>query len=243
MNDDLLAQFAQMQKYMSAMHNMINRAQAYAPREAKGADETGTVTVVLGPNGLPASYRFVEDWDEHVRPEELGNAVVEAFQAAVTKRMAQWSETLEEADFQDEIDRLKRGVVSDRERVPEAFQGKVPEVDNPRPLSEITEDVLGAFNNIDSFAGAPPTDTATGTDESESVTVTLSATGLTSCTVNVRWAERATATRLMVALTQATDAAKKELSSEARKRNRSAGLDRLIAEAMARLSNPATLGD
>lgn len=243
MNDDLLAQFAQMQKYMSAMHNMINKAQACAPSEANGADETGTVAVVLGPNGLPKTYRIVENWDEHVKPDELSNAVIKAFQAAVTKRMSQWSKTLEKADFEDEIDRLKRGVVSDRERIPEAFQGKVPEIDNPRPLSEITEDVLGAFNNIDSFTGAPPTDTAIGKDESESVTVTLSATGLTSCTVDARWAKRATATRLMVALTQATDIAKKKLSREARLQNRSAGLDHLIAEAMARLSNPTTLGD
>lgn len=243
MNDDLMAQFAQMQKYMAAMHNMINKAQAYAPKEAKGADETGTVEVVLGPNGLPKSFRVIEEWDENLEPGDVGGAVVEAFQAAVTKRMTLWSETLEETDLAEEIERLKQGTVSDRERIPEAFQGKVEEIENPRPLNEITEDVLGAFDDIDSFTGLPSSDTASGKDETESVTITLSATGLTSCTVDTRWAERATATRLMVALTQASDAAKQELSTEARKGNRKAGLDRLIAETMARLANPVDLAD
>lgn len=46
--DDLMAQFAQMQKYTAALHGLITEAQAQAPQRSEGADQSKAVRVVLG---------------------------------------------------------------------------------------------------------------------------------------------------------------------------------------------------
>ena len=89
-----MAQFAQMQKYAAALHDLINTAQAQAPRHSAGADQTGSVRVTLGPAGLPMSFRVDNHWHRKIKPDAFGDTVIEAFQAAVGDRLSTWGDTL-----------------------------------------------------------------------------------------------------------------------------------------------------
>ncbi len=100
--DDLARQFAQMQGYAAALHSLIIDAQAQAPQHAEGADRSRAVRVVLGPDGLPATFRVESDWKRRIEPTAFGAAVLEAFQAAVSDRLSAWTRTLEDDRLEDE---------------------------------------------------------------------------------------------------------------------------------------------
>jgi hypothetical protein len=237
-----MAQFGQMQNYAAALHDLINTAQAQAPQRSEGADRTGTVHVTLGPDGLPASFRVESNWTRKVKPEAFGDTVFEAFQAAIGDRLSVWGDTLADDGWQQRIDRLKGGPASasGQGRIPLAFRSPVQDV-TPRPLDEVTEDVLKAFGNVDSFAAQPGG--AMGTDRSEHVTINLSSTGMTSCTVDARWVSTQSAAQVMNALSEALSGAKEDLSGKSEKPEQTSGLDGLIAEAMALLKDTSKRAD
>jgi hypothetical protein len=238
--DDLMAQFAQMQKYTATLHNLMTAAQSQAPRQSEGADKTGTVRITLGPDGLPTTFRVGSDWDRRMEPAAFGGAVMEAFQVAINDRMETWTQSLAEDGWRDRADQLKNPGSATTGRVPAAFRKPVEDV-NPRPLSDITEDMFKAFDNVQT---APPkTDGANGTDRTGKLAIGLSATGMTSCTVDERWAGDQTAARLMNALGEALASAKADLALKSAKPQPASGLDRLFAEAMALLNDPRKLAD
>lgn len=95
--DDLMRQFAQMQQYTAALHGLITAAQAHAPQHSEGADQSRTVHVVLGSDGLPESFRVASDWTRRIEPAAFAGAVLEACQVAISDRLAVWTKTLEDA--------------------------------------------------------------------------------------------------------------------------------------------------
>jgi hypothetical protein len=240
LTDDLMAQFATMQKHTAALRLLLSDAQERAPRESSGTDETGAVQVVLGPDGLPSTMRVDPSWQQAIGPAGVGSAVMDAFQAAVKERMDVWTEALAEDGFQDRVEEMKRGRAPES-RVPAAFRKPVPKV-VPRPIGAVAEDMFVAFDKV--RTSPPSNDPAAGADRSEKVTITLSTNALTACTVDAEWAEEQSGTEVTEALGEALRAAKRQLAqSGANRVDPAGGLDGLFAETMALLNDPRRFAD
>ncbi len=240
MTDDLTAQFARMQNYTAALRHLLSDAQELAPHESSGTDRTGVVQVVLGSDGLPKTVRVDPSWERAIDPAGVGSAVMEAFQTAVKERMDVWTEALAEDGFQDRVDEMKRGKAPES-RIPAMFRKPVPDV-APRPIGAVAEDMFVAFDKA--RTSPPSNDPTAGADRSGKVTITLSTTALTACTVDAEWAEDQPGTTIAEALGEALQAAKRELAqSDADRADSAGGLDGLLAETMALLNNPGRFAD
>lgn len=245
MNEDLMAQFAQIQRYASGLQRLLADAQTMAPRESEGADSSGAVKVQLGADGIPRSFRIASDWQRRLGSKEFGPAVVEACQAAIGDRLSVWADALAEDGWQDKVERLKDGPADPAPsqdgsaRIPPAFR-KAVDTARPRPANDLAEEVIRAFDNLETMT-PPATPQASGTAPGGKLTVTLSSTGLTSCTVDETWAARQTAAILMNALGSAVRAATQALQEMPADAKPAAGFDRLIAESLALLNNPGQL--
>lgn len=248
MTDDLMTQFAHMQSYTAALHGLITEAQARAPQHSEGADQSNAVRVVLGPDGLPTSFRVQRDWNRRIEPAAFGGAVLEACQAALGERLAAWTRTLQDHGWKARADRLHGGLDDpaarlEQGRVPLAFGHPGPAV-RPRPLGDVTEDVFTAFDNVSRLTQQPPPPArGTGSAGGGKLTITLSSTGLTSCGADPRWVSHQTAAQLMNALSAALCAAKQDLASTPPSPAPASGLDRLLAEALALLNDPRRLAE
>ncbi|MBP2476627.1 hypothetical protein JOF53_005499 [Crossiella equi] len=246
MNDELMAELAQLQQQATALHTLLQDATASMPRQAEGADDSGTIRVTLGPDGLPASFRVEAGWERRLHPEAVGSAVLEAFQAATRQRMAAWSETLATDGWKAQLDRLK------------AVQGAAGEAPSPvpsqlrtgaaapRPVDVVAEDMIKVFDTLTSpstTGGGPAA--ATGADRSGKLVLSLTQEVLLSCTTEARWAAGQSATRLMNALGEALLAAKAELANQMRtpRPHPTAAADAVLADALALLSSPDRLVD
>ena len=242
MNEDLMAQFAQIQRYANGLQRLLVEAQAMAPRQSEGTDNSGAVTVQLDANGIPRSFRITQDWHRRLTPETFGQAVVEACQAAIGDRLSVWTHSLAEDGWQDKVELLKDGPADPAPsgdhsaQIPPAFREAV-DTARPRPAIDLAEAVIRSFDNVQAFT-PPAEQMATGTAARGKLTVTLSSTGLTSCTVDVSWVARQTATILMNELGTAVRAATEMLREPAAAAEPAPGIDRLIAESLALLNNP-----
>lgn len=252
MTGDFMQELAQIQRYAAGLQGLLNQAQAQAPRAAEGADSSGAVRVQLGPDGFPQSVRVESDWQRRLRPEAFSPAVDQAFQSAMGERMSAWTTTLQEAGWQQDFERLRgRGQDDTRnggrpgDQIPAALRRQVPEV-RPRPMDELAEDMINAFDNLDEFTAAPaPQPPGTGTSAAGKVTVTLSRTGGMTCTAEPRWVAEQSAAKLMNAVGEALNAAKADLARTAGAATAAptGRLDGLLAEAMAYLNDPRRLAD
>jgi hypothetical protein len=173
--------------------------------------------------------------------------VVEACQAAISERLAAWTKSLRDDGWKARADRLKGGL-----DVPTVIpeQGGVSltsrpsaQTARPRSLGDVTEDVIKAFDNVDRLTQQPPPPAGSGSGGGGKVTITLSSTGLTSCSADPRWVSGQNAAQLMNALSAALSAAREDLAKRSRSLNPRSGLDRLFNEALALLSDPSRLTD
>jgi hypothetical protein len=95
-----MRELVQIQQYAAGLRGLLATAQADAPRISEGVDRTGTIRAVLGPDGLPDSFRIESGWNRKITAETFGGAVLEAFQAAMGERLAVWTRTLEKQGWQ-----------------------------------------------------------------------------------------------------------------------------------------------
>jgi len=228
MTDELIRDLARIQNYAAGLRGLIDAAQASAPARSRGTDSSGVVSVVIGADGLPRSFRVSQGWPGRLPPESLDKAVAEASQAAMHERLATWSKTLEKHGWQEQADDLRAHPPTQPVEEPQSAT-------NPRSVDAVTEDIIRAFDQVKDIAAArQQTATGTGSDSSGKLTLTLSGTGLVSCEVDARWASTRTATMLMRALGDALAAARADL---ARPREPAAtpDLGALFAEALALL--------
>ncbi len=245
--DDLARQFAQMQGYAAALHSLITDAQARAPQHSEGADRSRAVRVMLGPDGLPTTFRVETDWKRRIEPAAFGAAVLEAFQAAVGDRLSAWTRTLEDDGWKARADQLTSGADSpaaapSHGRVPPAFHRPVVSTIRSRPIGDVTEDAIKAFDTVRTLAAQPPPPAGgSGCGGGGKVIITLSSTGLTSCSADPGWVCEQTAAQLMNALSTALAAAKEDLANRPQSSGSGSGLDGLLAEAMAVLNDPRRL--
>ena len=227
MTDDLLQDLARIKNYSAGLRRLIDAAQASAPARGRGTDRTGVVSAVIGADGLPRSFRLHQGWPGRLPPESLGKAVVEAYQAAMHDRLVTWSKTLEEQGWQEEADDLRAHPPSDP-----VEEAQPPT--NPRSVDAVAEDMIRALDQVKDIAAAKQQIvTGIGSDSSGKLTLTLSGTGLVSCTVDAKWASTRTTTMLMRALGDALAAARADLARP--HEQPSPDLGALFAEALALL--------
>lgn len=246
--DELIRDLSQIQSYAAGLQGLLDTAQAAAPTASTGADGSGMISVHLGSDGLPKFFRVDQNWQRRITPENVGQAVLEAFQAAMGDRLANWSRTLEQQGWRDKADELRLGSTTESAhstagQVPAAFRH--PEAaSNPRPIDAVTEDMIKAFDKVDEIAAAKQrTGIGTGTDRSGKLTLTLSPSALVSCVADVKWVSALSATMLMNALGEGLAAARTDLARQGKQAPASPGLTGLFAEALALLNNPQQVMD
>ncbi|WP_433271040.1 hypothetical protein ACQPZF_11415 [Actinosynnema sp. CS-041913] len=247
-NEEFLAEMAKLQHYAAGLQGLVADAQAKAPPRVEGRDRTGSVHVVLDRDGLPDSVRVEFDWNRRLEPGAFGSAVLEAAQAAMGTRMAEWTRTLQSEGWQERADRLQaeseqapRRPVSDE--LPPALRRKVAETE-PRPIGELAEELIKAFDGIEQQQLRPPTPAGgVGEVAAGKLRLTLTGSGLASCDADPDWVRDQTAARLMNALNEALALAKARLASVAQQQEPSTGLDRLFTEALSILGDPHRLAD
>ncbi|MDQ4011780.1 MAG: hypothetical protein M3228_14070 [Actinomycetota bacterium] len=248
MTDDLMRELIQLQQYAAGLQGLLATAQAEAPRSSEGTDRTGTIRASLGPDGLPNSFRIEPGWHRKITAENFGGAVLEAFQAAMGKRLAIWTTTLEQQGWQAQAARLRIDLdqqpsVSGQAEMSPAFGHPVEDV-TPRPIDQVAEDMIKAFDHVGDFAAPPPqVARGAGSSRSDKLVLTLSTAGLVSCTADPKWVSAQTAASLMNALGEALTAARADLENSAGRPAPSRSLDRLFTEALALLRDPRRVVD
>jgi hypothetical protein len=240
-NDEIMRELAQIQHYAAGLQGLLATAQAQAPSSSEGADRTGTIRVFLGPDGLPTSFRVEPGWNRKVSAEHVGGAVVEAFQAAMGERLAAWTTTLDDQGWQAQADQLRldldgSGPVSMPAGISPAFRSPADPM-AARSIDHVAEEMIKAFDDVAGLTPPAPTG-ATGANRSGKLALTLSKAGLVSCIADVEWVSTQTSATLMNALGEALAAARTALESTPGQPGPSGNLDRLLADALALLSDP-----
>ncbi|GAA1809209.1 hypothetical protein HC028_26015 [Planosporangium flavigriseum] len=238
MADDIIDQLHELRRYAAGLRDSIVRAQSNAPQRAEGRDSSGAIRAELGPDGVPESVFVDADWSRRLDAARFGAAVVEACQAAARERMAQWSRALDGQDWRSRADGLRGDEPRpDTDPLPAGVRDAVSEV-RTRPIDELAEDMMRAFDGVGELAAASPLlVTGAGASGSGRLVVTLSKAGLVSCSAEARWVSQQSGSMLTTALSEALAAARGDLARAAGAPNPAAQLDQLFAEALAILAD------
>lgn len=249
MTDELLRELSQIQQYAAGLQGLLASAQAQAPPSSEGTDRSGAIRVLLDADGQPDSFRVEPGWHRKLAAPAFGDAVIEAFQAAMGMRLAVWTRTLQERGWQAEVDRLQVGSMDKQPPAPPSAQlppavRRAAQEMRPRSIDEVAEDVIKEFDNVeDAVPASPQAVRGTGSSRSGKLVFTLSKTGLVSCNADPQWVSGQTAASLTNALGEALTAARADLARSADQPAPSRSLDRLLAEALELLSNPRRVVD
>lgn len=171
----------------SDLQEMAQRVQDAAPARTEAADRAGVVRVVVGADGLPESIQVESRWQERIRPQDLGAAITEASQQALSRRNETWSRTFELSDQQGNVGGRApdAGARQAPYSVPTPGYGGAGSPSVPRSLSEISEDVIGMLDSVTSGlqTGAAPAQVQ-GFNPDRTLSISLTRNGQFSCTVD-----------------------------------------------------------
>ena len=78
---------------------MIEKVNSQVPSRVDGFDTSGAISVVVGPDGLPASIHVSDDWTFRLMAERLAEAVMGAFTAAFYERLRAWTTAYDVEDL------------------------------------------------------------------------------------------------------------------------------------------------
>jgi hypothetical protein len=231
--EEILRDLRRIARQAETLENVIIDARGRMPRRAEGTDRTGAIRAVLGPDGLPIAFEVAAGWSQMLAANAFGAAVLDAFGDATHARIAAWSRALESPD------RPSRPAVVDavpRDPTPMATPTKATptDVSRPRPLATIVEEVLRAAE--DAAAAVPagePQPTGTGLDASGELVLTLSESGVESCTAPAHWLSYQSADALTSALDTALASARANLASRVDAREPADRPDPLLDELFA----------
>lgn len=242
MTDDLIRDLSRLQNHAARLAELIETAQNAAPETITATDRTGTISVTLGPDGLPTTFRVDQHWRRRVEPSKFGQVVLEAHEVAMSRRLATWSRTLNDRGWQASVDEL-RASSSTSQQIPPAFR-RPERAANPRPIDAVAEDMIRALDQASDVGTAQQHSTVgTGADRWGKLTLTVSPTGLASCVVKVRWAAKQTGTALTNALVEALAAARADLAQADGNVTHGPDLSSLFGEAIALLNDPKRMMD
>ncbi|WP_406095908.1 hypothetical protein [Streptomyces sp. NBC_01013] len=246
MDEEFIRGLQQFQEHASNLQNMMTDMQNRMPQGAEGTDAQGAVTVRMAADGLPEFIRVTSDWQRRQEPEAVGAAVSEAYGAAMSQQMTAWAQAFEDGNWQAKADQLDSQAARPATPAAPAVQPEIPERDLryviSRPLDELAEDVLSAFDMVDRLgeAASEPAEVE-GISAGRQVTLVVTKGALRSCEVDRQWATGQSYIGLNQAFEEAlVDARDKLSSTEAAGADGIAGLqvDSLLDEALAMLRNP-----
>ncbi|MFJ8852018.1 hypothetical protein [Streptomyces sp. NPDC102437] len=243
---DIFQELQQFQEYANKMQQLMSEMRDQMPQHAEGEDAQGAVRVRVIAGGIPESIKAASDWQRRQPPENLGAAVVEAYGSALSEWMERWSGGLAQADWEARAHQFdgtlgQPASAGTASAPPETFERDVRYV-VPRPLEEVAEDVLTAFDVVERQnpeSSVQPE--MKGDSAARRVVITLGSQGLASCEVDPEWAARQSVVRLNQALDDAlADARAKSSSAESSGPDAVADLNLggLLDEALAIMKNP-----
>jgi DNA-binding protein YbaB len=250
--DDMIKELMQFQQYTTKLQQLMSDMHNQMPRHADGVDSQGAVTVRLGADGLPETIKVSSDWQRRQSPEAIGAAVVEAFGSAMSDRMERWSRAVQQSDWEARAGQLDRAIPATFTGGPaSAGQPSIPERDLryvlPRPLDEVTEELLTALDSVDSMdAEGSARAEATGASSGRKVAITVTKGAVVDCAIDPQWASAQSSVRLNQALDEALSSARTKLAeAEAAVADGPASrqMDGLFDEALAILQNPQRYAD
>jgi hypothetical protein len=242
--EDILGDLRRLEQYAAGLQELMGEFQRAAPARSEGADRSGMVRAVLGPDGLPEAIRVSAQWRDRLAAESFGGAVVGACEAAAQDRGEAWSQTLQRAGWQQRLDRLgtepNGAAAAGLGQVPAAFQRAGRDI-KPRPLNELAEAVISALDALSAPAAQPQTEPprGTGANLQHTLAVTLTLGGQVTCEADPRWVSHQTGAQLSGALSAALAAARGSLAS-ASQASRAAvppGAQQLMDETLAALDD------
>ena len=185
--EDLTRELARIQRYASGMQELLADAEARTPHQVDAVDRSEAVRVRLDQSGLPDLIEVVPDWQRWLAPEALGAAVVEAGNAAATRRLAIWSRAVNDSPWQERVDRLAVDADADVDLpapAPVSAPGRAPTLS----LDELMGEALYALDHLDEYIpAAPESIQGNGTDRTGELTLVLSKQGVMSCSADPRW--------------------------------------------------------
>lgn len=193
--------------------------------------------VVLGPDGLPESFRVAPDWHRKLAPEAFGGAVLQACEIAMRERLTAWTRTLEKRGWRVNAERLHERLDEPLPAVPPTAVRCAAKDARSRDLGDVAEDMIKAFNAVGQLTPPRQPAAARGSSALGQLVITLSTAGLTSCTVSPRWVSGQTASRLTNALGAALTAARAQLPNHVEETELAGSVDRLLVEVFALLDN------
>ncbi|MDJ0342328.1 hypothetical protein QMK19_21580 [Streptomyces sp. H10-C2] len=251
MNEDFIRELQQFQQNAQNLQNLMTDMQNRMPQGAEGTDAQGAISIRLAPDGLPEFIKAASDWQRRQAPEAIGAAVGEAYGAAMGEQMAAWGQAFEESNWQGEADQLDGPLGQPAASSASTVQPEVLDRDLryviPRPLDEVAEDVLSAFDAVERMeeSVSEPAEIK-GTSTARHVALIVSKGALRSCEVDRQWAARKSYIGLNQAFEQALADARDQLSrAESVAADDVAGLqlDSLLNEALAILVDPQHFAD
>jgi hypothetical protein len=214
MLDDPLSAAANFRRSGPSISDLLDEVRAAADG-AQGADETGMVRARLARDGFPGQLWVAPDWQSRLRPEQFGDAVTQACRAAADDRARRLSHAMAEDDWLYQVEAAARETGPRRPpREPDlAQQRRAARAANPRRPEAVLDDMMATFAEVDRFLDAPPSPppAGTGSDPHGALTVTVTESGLESCSVRAEWLDGQRAGFLTEAFGRALAAARADL--------------------------------
>lgn len=192
-----------------AQQELLSSLQARMARPVQAVDPSGAVEVTVGADGLPTSFEVDEGWTRSLHPTAIGGAVVAAFQAAATRRLAMFAELMDEVDV-PETDSGAQAAPPQQVQAPAPSNGHYA----PINIDELLSEVLALTDDIDALAEAEVY-RAHGSAASGMLTLTLGSDSTVSCEVDQAWASDKSGSELTAALNAALGSARSALTQSA----------------------------
>ncbi|WP_281898130.1 hypothetical protein [Phytohabitans aurantiacus] len=238
MSEEILGKLQRVQQEVNGLRDLMAKLRAHAPQGSEGSDSTGQIRVSIAADGLPTAIRVESAWRGRLGPESVGQAVLDAFTAAVVSGMRAWEDALDAMSWRSRVAELEAQAELSRDRngpaLPPPMGG---DFDTAGDATEVAEDALRAADRLrKQSTGEPPV--GVGTDPPGNVSVTLSSAGLQACAVKAAWASRQDGKTLTTALTTALRNARTALDAQAKQPNPDA-FSQLVGEALTALRSVA----
>jgi hypothetical protein len=199
------------------------QAHAQAPRRAEApppvaalerieaTDRTGTIRVILGPDGLPESLSVEAGWRRVLGCERFATAVGEAAREALDARDLAGLQAMRQARPDGPIPR-------DDHRAPAVSRGTDPQRPRPavvptRPLVEVLAEAFDVMHDMTQRLTKAEPPSATGSAGIGRLVLTLTPDGALSCTADPHWVSDQEPAELTDALNRALASARAELDS------------------------------
>ncbi|MEU8569283.1 hypothetical protein AB0C51_13140 [Streptomyces pathocidini] len=246
LTDEVVRSLQQLRWRATNAHRLMAEIQASSFQPVEGWDPGGAVRVKLESDNLPEVIQVANDWQHRLAPRDFGPAVVKAYQAAANTRMQAWASVLEQSDWRIHAEQARSDAPQPATPEARASERDLRHV-APRPLGEVAEDMISAFDNIAGIGVelANPVQ-GKGKSSTRSVTITVTKNALVSCEVSPQWPSRRHPATVAQALNEALANARADLvraTAAAEAGGRRSQLDSLFGEALAILSDPQRFAD